>query len=223
MNETAVDARAAARVGPAARPSAASAVLAEIVRRPVCRGLVRRSERLLRWWRGLTDPAAQVGPVLAVVVRRNRRALRLPDGTVARRGERIGMVHLNNSRIEALHENGATPVQVGVRLYRQVVASFRELIRLGEPSQRFEAVRVFCVTTVFHGPPRRAGFDRAQADTPGSRLATLSFQAVLAALHPHGLSPRQRTADRRVEQVWISRERLRQYLEPRARRPDGFR
>jgi len=193
--------------------------LTEIVRRPVLRRIVRGCERGLRWCSGVTDPAAQVGPVLAVVVRRNRWTVRLPDGTIVRPGEPIGVVHVNNARIEALHQKGASPVWVGLRFRRQVVASLHELIRLSEPSQRLECVRAFCATTVFHGPLRRGGFQRAASDAPGSRLATLSFQAVLAALHPHGLSPRYGAADRRVEQVWISRERLRQCLEMRARRP----
>jgi len=217
MNETALPSRADARL------DGASAFVARVVRRPLCRGIVRSCERGLRWWRGLTDPSAQVGPILAVVVRRTWRTVRLPDGTVVRAGEPIGMVHANNARIEALHQPGASPVRVAFDLRRQVVASLRELIRLSEPSQRLESVRAFCATTVFHGPLRRGGFQRAASDRSGSRLATLSFQAVLAALHPRGLSPRQRAADRRVERVWISRERLRQYLERRARRPGGLR
>ena len=216
MNETAVARVVAARFDRTAHLAAASAMVAAIVRRPMFRHIVRGCERGLRWWRGVTDPAAQVGPVLAVVVRRNWRTVRLSDGTIVRPGERIGVVHVNNARIEALHQPGASPGRVGLQFRRQVVASLRELIRLSEPSQRLACVRAFCATTVFHGPLRRGGFERVVSDRPGSRLATLSFYAVLAALHPQGLSPRHGAADRRVERVWISRERLRQSVERRA-------
>src|SRR5512143_3314163 len=107
-------------------------------------------DRVYRWLNGLDRPGAQVGPILRLTVRTSRRTVRLMDGTVVRRGDPIGVIHLNNERVVTLHAVGLQPGAIGIRFRRQLVASFRELTRLAAPGGSLAQVRAFTATTILH-------------------------------------------------------------------------
>src|SRR5206468_5786299 len=86
-------------------------------RRPY-RWAVMLYDRAYRLAHGLDRPTARVGPALSLEVRRSWRTLTLPDGTPIASGERIGILHLNNTRIAAVHVNGQPPVAIGLEFRR---------------------------------------------------------------------------------------------------------
>src|SRR3989454_9356962 len=98
-----------------------------IVADPRIASPARRAHPWYRWAVVLYDPAyrvvhgldrlpTQVGPALCVEVRRSRRARRLPDGTRIASGDRVGVIHLNNARLTAVHVNGQPPDRKSTRL-----------------------------------------------------------------------------------------------------------
>ncbi len=87
------------------------------------------SDWLYRRLNGLDQPRSQVGPVLRLKVETSRRAVRLADGTVVHRGDRIGVLHLNNLRVVSLHDEGLAPGAIGFEFRRRLLASLGELAR----------------------------------------------------------------------------------------------
>lgn len=165
-------------------------------------------DRLYRSWYDLDNPRAEVGPALRVEIRRCYRPLRLPDGTLVRAGERVGVIHLNNDRVAALHANGLPPIATGLEFRRQLLASLGALATLARPEGRLSAVAAFSATTIFHRGLRRLGF----GVEPGGLLwpsVTATYQrALLASLRPAGALRLKTAAYARAERLWISRERL---------------
>lgn len=174
---------------------------------PRYRRLVVLYDRLYRLLRGLDDPAAEVGPALRVEVRRARRTRRLADGTQIRRGERIGILHVNNERIVALHGDGLGPMAIGLQVRRQVFASLRELAARAAAGP-FADVRAFAATTIFHESLRRLGFQPEPRAPAWSRLHAAYQRALLASLHPAGALRLRRAPHGHARRVWLSREVL---------------
>jgi hypothetical protein len=166
-------------------------------------------DRLYRWLNGLDRPGSLVGPVLRVHVRRSRRTVRLGDGSVVRRGDPIGIIHLNNERVVALHAGGRRPETAGLQLRRQFVLSLRELARLTDAGGPLAPVKAFTASTIFHHGMRRLGFEPARGSAPGSALVGAYQRALLAVLHPGGGGRLDARIRDRAEQLWISREVLR--------------
>jgi hypothetical protein len=165
-------------------------------------------DRGYRLWHGLDGLRADVPPVLRIEVRRSLREHLLGGGVAVRRGDRVGVLHLDNQRVALLHREGATPLAVGLEFRRQFLASLQTLARLAAPGGRLADVTAFMAVTIFHRPLRRAGFE---VETPGLVLGDIvaAYQRrFLALLHPAGKARLRRLASTRAERVWISRARL---------------
>lgn len=130
------------------------------------------------------------------------------DGTVVRRGDRIGVIHLNNERVVALHGDGLRPGAIGIRFRRQLVASFRELTRLAAPGSPLAQVRAFTATTILHHGLGRLGFEPARDGSGGSAIAGAYQRALLASLRPAGSARLDASIRHRARQLWMSREAL---------------
>src|SRR3990172_2517889 len=165
-------------------------------------------DRCYRLAHGLDRPAAAVGPAVRLEIRRSRRTIRLADGEQIEAGDPIGVLHLNNQRVAALHDEGSSPMTIGIRSRRLFLASLGELARGTSPGGPFVGVRAFTATTIFHralgrlgfGPGRgvwvgvpaerateifprprgRLGFGRAREAARASTLAALYHRALLA-------------------------------------------
>ena len=166
-------------------------------------------DRLYRFVRGLDTAASEVGSAARIAVRRSHRTLQLPGGTTIRSGDRIGVLHLDNAFMAALHAEGLAPIAVGLEFRRQLVSSLHELARLAGPGGRLTDVTAFSATTIFfHQGLTRLGFapeDRAPA---WPRLVAAYQRALLASLHPAGPVRLRRSSYRRARRLWISRENL---------------
>jgi hypothetical protein len=178
------------------------------MRRPWHRWGVLAYDRLYRRLHGLDRPGSDVGPVVRIEVRRSPWARRLPEGTLVGRGDRIGILHLNNHRISALRESGSSPIAVGLEVRRELVASLRALAILARPGGPLRDVRAFMATTVFHQGLERLGF----RPEPGARVYLLlvaAYQRALLASLDTAATPRSDPAiSRRARRLWMSREAL---------------
>ena len=173
------------------------------------RWLVARYDRGYRFLHNLDSSTSEVGPAVRVEVRRSHRMLHLADGTTIRRGDRIGILHLNNDRVVALHAAGLPSIAVGLEFRRQLLASLAALARLAGPEGWLSDVRAFEATTIFfHQWLGRLGFEPDPEGLAWPRLVTGYQRALLASLRPAGLVRLGRATDRHAQRLWISREKL---------------
>lgn len=166
-------------------------------------------DRVYRLWFRIDTPRARVPPVLRLETRIALRTRRLSDGVVVRAGHRVGMLHLDNGRVRAVHANGLSPMALGLEFRRDLIASLTGLADLLGPDRPFADVRAVCAVTIFHRGLRRLGFE---PDTVGLLFPTVTGayqRALLAALHPAGGRRTLRLASVRAERLWMSSARLR--------------
>ena len=177
--------------------------------RPRYRWAVVVYDRMYRFLHSLDAPASQVGSAARIEVRRHHRSLQLPDGTTIRRGDRIGVLHLNNAFITALHADGLPPLAVGLAFRRQLLTSLHELARLASPGGRLTEVTAFSATTIFfHQGFTRLGFEVEDRAPAWPRLVAAYQRALLASLHPVGSLRLRRSTDDCARRLWISRKAL---------------
>lgn len=167
--------------------------------------LCDRAYRLL--W-GLDRPEARVGLALCVKIERTRRHVTLPDGTRIRRGDRVGVLHLNNARVADVHLNGLPARLVGLEFRRWFLASLHELARLAEGPGTFADVKAFTAITIFHRGLARFGFQIEDGALVFPALVGAYQRALLACLHPAGVL-RDRGEDcREARRLWLTRAAL---------------
>jgi hypothetical protein len=165
-------------------------------------------DRLYRLWHGLDHPGSQVGPAIRLELRRRRRPLELADGTPLAPGDRIGILHLNNEEVAALHTDAGSIRTVGLRFRRLFIASLRELARRAEPGGPLGDVQAFVATTIFHRGLGRLGFEPAPTGNRASVLGAFYQRALLACLHPAGSARLGAATYQQARRLWISRQRL---------------
>lgn len=177
--------------------------------RPWYRRAVTIYDRMYRVLHNLDAPASQVGSAARVEVRRSHRSLQLPGGTTIRLGDRIGVVHLNNAFVAALHADGLPPITVGLAFRRQLLTSLHELARRAGPGARLRDVKAFSATTIlFHQGFTRLGFEAEDKAPAWPRLVAVYQRALLASLHPAGPLQLRRSRYNCARRLWISREAL---------------
>lgn len=139
--------------------------------------------------------------------RRYHRAA-LPDGTLLRRGDRIGIIHLNNARVAAIHVNSAGPMAVGLEFRRLIASSLRALAAGAAEGGPLADVRAFEAVTIFHRALQRLGFAPAVRGPAWPRLVGAYQRALLASLHPAGVLRLRRRSYRCSRRLWLTRETL---------------
>lgn len=176
---------------------------------PPHRWLVTSYDRVYRFLHRLDSSRSEVGLAARVEVRRSHRALHLVDGTTIRRGDRIGVLHLNNDRVVALHADGRPPTSVGLEFRRQLLASLHALARLAGPGGWLSDVRAFEATTIFfHRWLGRHGFEADRDGLAWPGLVAAYQRVLLATLHPGRQVRRGSATSRHAQRFWISRETL---------------
>lgn len=166
-------------------------------------------DRAYRFYHGLDTVEAAVGLALSVEVRRSGVTHRLGDGTVIGRGDRIGILHINNDCTVALHSDGLSPTAIGLEFRRRFLASLGALAGLAGPGGRLADVRAFAATTIFHHGLARLGFELEPAGLAWPRLVAAYQRALLSSLHPAGRGRVRRAAYQDAYRLWISRASLR--------------
>jgi hypothetical protein len=166
-------------------------------------------DRVYRFLHRLDTPHSEVGPALRIETCRCYRAVTLSDGTLVRRGARIGALHMNNDRVAALHLNGAGAMAIGLEFRRDLIASLRALAALAGPDQPLAEIPAFVAVTILHHGLWRLGFERDPAGLLLPRVTGAYQRALLATLHPAGSRRLLRLANGQAERLWISRAKLR--------------
>jgi hypothetical protein len=146
--------------------------------------------------------------VLRVETRRSVVAVRLGGHTLVRSGERIGVLHLDNARVAALHEDGRPPMAVGLEFRRLLIESLGALAADARDGQRLAGLSAFTAVTIFHPGLRRLGFETQRNGLVWPRVTALYQRALLGSLHPDGVRRLHRAASTCAERLWISRDRL---------------
>lgn len=178
-------------------------------RAPWYRWAVAVYDRGYRIAHGLDRRDAQVGPALTVARRRTWRPVRLADGTLLRRGDPVGALHVNNARVLALHARGLGPAAIGFEFRRLFLASLRAVAARAADGGPLAPLRAYSATTLFHQRLPLLGFAAAPADRSAwPRLVTLYERALLRTLHPAGAARLPRARRGEARRLWISRERL---------------
>ena len=172
--------------------------------------LLRGSDRAYRWLHGLSTPDAAVGPVLLVRITRHRGPpLTLADGTSVRRGDRIGDFHLDNERMAALHDGGRRSRWAGLAFRRAFHASLEALAKQTLAAPRYQGVRAFTTTTIFHEGTDLMGFEiRPLSRRFVARLVAAYERSLITHFHPLGRQRPGRFRFGEARQIWISREAL---------------
>ena len=171
---------------------------------PWYRWAVMLYDRAYRAMHGLDRPPAQVGSAICVEVRRSRRALTLPDGTRIARGDRIGVLHLNNARIAAVHVNGQSAAAIGLEFRRWFVASLCELAQRAADGGPLADVRAFCAITIFHRGLSHLGFRPEREGVVWPGLTAAYQRALMASLHPAGPLRFRRVTHARARRLWLT-------------------
>jgi len=164
-------------------------------------------DKFYRVLHGLDRPTAQIPPILSVEVVRSLRRLTLSDGTEIHVNDRIGGLHLDNTRLTLLHAKSANPLAVGLEFRRALFASLRTLARRARPGGPLADVVAYSAITILHGGRPQIGFERDPRRLAWVRLRTMYQGALLISMHPNGHSL-ARYAGVRSERLWISRARL---------------
>lgn len=152
-------------------------------------------ERLTTWWWRLR-PVRTGGLLLYSVQRWKGPTVRLRDGTVVRRGDRVLELHLRNS---AFPERATDSPWPHLATLREDLASLRQLLI------RDGAVAAHGVT-LFGEAARRLGFEvRPLPRTPWWRLVRFFLWGLRAVYHPGGRG--HRPPPWPVE-VWLSLDTL---------------
>ncbi|MGH7313923.1 MAG: YkoP family protein [Candidatus Rokuibacteriota bacterium] len=171
-------------------------------------------DRAYRWIHRLDRPGSEIGPALSVEIRRCRRPRTLPDGTSLGFGDRVGICHLNNPRIAAIHLDARSPLSVGLEFRRQLVVSLQALAALAVAGRPLSDVQAFAATTIFHPGLTRLGFTAEPRRPAWPRLVAAYQRALLASIHPNSSRRLSRATSREARRLWLSRDTLlARYLE----------
>lgn len=167
-------------------------------------------DHVYRRWHRLDEPASKVDPLLSIGRARAWRGHRLPDGTLLRRGDHYGELHLDNLHVLALRQRSLSPVQLGLEFRRQLRGSLATLASVTGAGGRFEDLVAFSAVTIFHQGLRRLGFELDREDLRAARLVGAYQHALLLWLAAHPGPHRSPVAQR----LWISRGRLQRLYAP---------
>lgn len=178
----------------------------------VLRAAVQLHHIYYRRAHGLDEPNAQVGSILQIektVYRGSSRQFQ--DGTLLNAGDPIGLLHLDNERVRALHREISHPGLAGVRLRREFVSSLRALARRTASDQNYRHLKVFLTETLLaREHARRLGFEIKPApDSWVSRLKVLYLELLIAVYHPQGSKRTESLGKQQLVTMIISADALR--------------
>jgi YkoP domain len=122
-------------------------------------------DRVYRSLWGSTGRGRKLAQHCASGYERTRREVTLRDGTRIR-GDLVGVLHLNNPRLTAIHLEGRGLLTVGLEFHRWLIAALGELARLAAVAGPLAQVRAFTAITISHRGLVRLGFRVEAAASP---------------------------------------------------------
>jgi hypothetical protein len=158
------------------------------------------------------------GAVLWLSLPRYRgRRLVLSDGTVIRPGERVGVLHLHNDAVAALHSPDGSPHQGVMALLERFRVTMRMVARELAAGSLAD-VRAVTATTVLFAGLARAGFDVVPLKPRcWARVVGRYQRGLMTRHHPRGKDRAKLERFVEARAAWISREALLRRYGPPAR------
>jgi hypothetical protein len=157
----------------------------------------------------LDTPESEIGSCLRIELRPSPWTFRFADGTLVARGDQIGVLHLNNDAVVALHADGLSPMAIGLHFRRNIFLSLRILAQRFRHDQRFGDVHALSATTILHTHMRRRlGFEVEPGALLSPRLVALYQRTLLTWLHPAGRLRLRGCDFGTAARLWLSRSAL---------------
>ena len=187
----------------------------------VGRRFVKGIDFLLRRSQGVREFSHEGGCILRLGLGRAGADLTLSDGTLVRRGDMVGQLHLWNERLPVMSAEGADLAWART-FYTHFARSLKYVSLYIERATAFEAIQAFCAETAFaladiesaRRFARSMGFDflrRPGATTWQGRFAefwdNFYVRMLIWTFNPASLRGKGLSQLRRY-QLWISREKL---------------
>lgn len=152
-----------------------------------------------------------------VALRRYRgKTLPLPDGTVLRRGDLIGELHMHNEMLREINAGaGNDPAQMAFAAKKAALQALAALAGKLAEDPRYQNVKAVAGVSILHRGSRLAGFSAFAVSPLTSRLVGWYENLLLAIFHPAGKDRVSRHRKKLTPRLLVmSREELfRRYLD----------
>ncbi len=169
---------------------------------------MRRWDEWLEDWferRYAVRPIGEGGYILKLgLVRYRGPALTFRDGTVVRRGDLVGELHIDNRRTAALHEGG----QGGFRYRREVFRVLPVLAQDLRTRPEYQAVQAVGGPSLFWEEAIHAGFEHWPLPAFTRWWLTWWERFLLARFHPAGRARLGEGHRTELRQAWMTRRTL---------------
>ena len=167
----------------------------------------RLLDRLEDWFARRYDirPIGAGGYVVRLgVIRYRGPGLTLQDGTVVRRGDLVGELHVDNRRAAALHEGR----KGGFRYRREVFRALPALARDLRTRPEYQMIQVVGGPSLFWEEAAVAGFEHRPLPAFTRWWLTWWERYLLARYHPAGRRRLGEGDRRELRQIWMTRRTL---------------
>ncbi len=164
------------------------------------------------------DPIGTGGYILRLKLTRHRGPrVVLRDGTVIRRGDPVGELHLDNERAAALHAQGHGGIRFRREVYRALAALAAELARREE----YRPIAAVYGASLFWAEAAHAGFE--YRDIPPFTRWWLGWweRYLLSQYHPEGRRRLEHGRRTELREVWMSRAAVLAFGRPGAETAAG--
>lgn len=154
----------------------------------VFKNLWPKWERLISRLARIEDIFDAAGkPIMFRIARRKYRSKTrvLPDGTVLRRGDFIGELHLHNEMLAGLGNN-ADPAHLAFTAKKATQHSLAVLARWLKENPRYQDIKAIAGLSILHRGSQLVGFSSFEVSPLLARLACWYESLLLAFFHPAG-------------------------------------
>jgi hypothetical protein len=138
------------------------------------------------------------------LIRYGGRELVLRDGTVVRRGDLVGELHVDNRRAAALHEGRKAAFRYRREVFRALPALARDLRTRPE----YEPIQAVGGPSLFWEEAILAGFEHRPLPAFSRWWLGWWERFLLARYHPAGRARLAEGNRREIRQIWITRRTL---------------
>jgi hypothetical protein len=138
------------------------------------------------------------------LVRHRGTALVFQDGTVVRRGDLVGEIHVDNRRAAALHEGR----NAGLRYRREVFRALPALAQDLRTRPEYQPIKVVGGPSLFWEEATLAGFEHRPLPAFSRWWLAWWERFVLARHHPKGRARLAEGNRTELRQIWMTRRAL---------------
>jgi hypothetical protein len=133
----------------------------------------------------------------------------LPDGTVIKKGDAIGEIHLDSKEMSLFFKDGTKILEAGFLFLKNLKKSLKELAEFASTDGK-KTLKAFRGMTLFHKGSERMGFAVLPIRNPVERFFIKAYlNLLMIRFHPLGLSRiKKKGGFLEPKVVWITRIEL---------------